>query len=75
MNSGVFYVIPLLVVLGLFFLMYSRTRDRRPGYTLSQPWTHDPILWAAVDEVLPGGGHHGHGSDEVSLGGGASGKW
>lgn len=76
MNSGVFYVIPLLVVLGLIYLMYSRTRDRRPTYTLSEPWTHEPILWAATDEVVPGGAHGAHEHENVvNVGGGASGRW
>jgi hypothetical protein len=75
-NSGVFYVIPLLVVLGLIYLMYSRTRDRRPTYTLSEPWTHEPILWAATDEVVPGGAHGAHEHENVvNVGGGASGRW
>ena len=76
MNPGVFLVIPLLAVLGLIFLIYTRTVDRRPTYTLSQPWTHEPILWAATDEVVPGGAHgdHEH-ANVVNVGGGASGRW
>ena len=80
MNSGVFLAIPLLAVLGLLFLMYSSTRDRRPVYTLSQPWTHEPILWAATDEVVPGGAHGAHDGahdheNVGTVGGGASGRW
>jgi hypothetical protein len=45
-----------------------------PTYKMSDPWTHPPILWAAVDEDV-GNGHAGHGAPEFSVGGGASGKW
>ncbi|MCI4675176.1 hypothetical protein K9U37_09865 [Mycolicibacterium litorale] len=55
--------------------MLSRKGNHPATYKLSEPWTHEPILWAAIDEVVPGGGPHGHGSDVVSVGGGASGKW
>ena len=42
---------------------------RRP-YSIPQPWTHAPILWAATDEVVPGGHPAG-----VNVGGGVSGRW
>jgi zinc transporter ZupT len=78
-NSAVIHLlfvgVPLAVVAILAALIFSRKGNHPATYKLSQPWTHEPILWAAVDEVIPGGGHHGHGSDEVSVGGGASGKW
>ena len=77
MNSGVLHVIPLLLVLGLIYVLYTRTGERRPTYSLSEPWTHEPILWAATDEVVPGGAHgahHGH-ENNVNVGGGASGRW
>lgn len=67
--------IPLLVLAVLAVLIYSRKGNHPATYKLSEPWTHSPILWAAVDEVIPGGGHHGQHSDEVGVGGGASGKW
>ncbi len=67
--------IPLLVVAILAALILPRKGNHPATYQLSEPWTHEPILWAAVDEVVPGGGHHGHGSDVVNVGGGASGKW
>jgi hypothetical protein len=63
----------VLLVLGLIYLIYSRTAERRPTYTLSEPWTHDPILWAATGEVVPGGDHE-H-ANVVNVGGGASGRW
>jgi len=66
----------VLLVLGLIYLIYSRTAERRPTYTLSEPWTHDPILWAATGEVVPGGAHGAHGHENVvNVGGGASGRW
>ena len=79
MNAAVIHLlfvgVPLAVLAILAALIFSRKGKHPATYTLSEPWTHEPILWAAVDEVIPGGGHHGHGSDEVSVGGGASGKW
>jgi len=78
-NSGVLHVVPVLVVLGLIYLIYSRTGDRPPTYTLSESWTYAPILWAATEEVVSGGGHHddqkrGH-ENIVNAGGGVSGRW
>ena len=55
-------------------LIFTRKGNHPRTYTLSEPWTHAPILWSATDEVVPGG-HHGHGAPEFSVGGGASGKW
>ena len=43
----------------LAVLIFSRKGPHPATYKLSEPWTHEPILWAAVDEVVPGGGHHG----------------
>ncbi|WP_443627147.1 aa3-type cytochrome oxidase subunit CtaJ [Candidatus Mycolicibacterium alkanivorans] len=79
MNAAVIHVlfvgVSLAVVAVLVALMLSRKGNHPATYKLSEPWTHEPILWAAIDEVVPGGGPHGHGSDVVSVGGGASGKW
>ena len=79
MNAAVIHLlfvgVPLAVVAVLAALIFSRKGNHPATYKLSEPWTHEPILWAAVDEAIPGGVHHGHGSDEVSVGGGASGKW
>ena len=79
MNAAVIHLlfagVPLAVVAILAALIFSRKGNHPATYKLSEPWTHEPILWAAVDEAIPGGAHHGHGSDEVSVGGGASGKW
>jgi hypothetical protein len=79
MNAAVIHLliagIPLAVLAILAALIFSRKGNHPATYTLSEPWTHEPILWAAVDETIPGGGHHGHGSAGVSVGGGASGTW
>ena len=78
MNIGeihaLFVGIPLAVVAVLAALIFSRKGNHPATYTLSEPWTHEPILWAATDEVV-GGAHHGHGTAEVGVGGGASGTW
>ena len=75
MPTGLMHAIPVVLVAALVFLIYRRAGDRQVEYTLSQPWTHAPILWAAVDEVVPGGGHHGGHGGELTVGGGASGRW
>ena len=67
--------IPLLLVVVLAVLIWSQPGPHPKTYTLSEPWTHPPILWAATDEVFGHGTHAGHGTSEVSVGGGASGKW
>jgi hypothetical protein len=64
--------IPLLVLLVLIALIWSRKGPHPATYKMSDPWTHAPILWAA-DEPADHG-HGGHGS-HLSVGGGASGKW
>jgi hypothetical protein len=70
-----FVGIPLLLVILLVALIWSRKGPHPATYQMSEPWTHPPILWAATDEVLGHGAHSGHGTSEVSVGGGASGKW
>lgn len=69
------HAIPVVIVAALVFLIYRRKGDGQAAYRLSQPWSHAPILWAAVDEVVPGGGHHGGHHGDVNVGGGASGRW
>ncbi|WP_197739980.1 hypothetical protein [Mycolicibacterium sp. P9-64] len=64
--------IPLLVLLVLIALIWSRKGPHPATYKLSEEWTHAPILWAA-DEPADHG-HGGHGS-HLTVGGGASGKW
>lgn len=77
MNKALLHGLPVLVVIGLIALIYFRSKGNRPPtYTLSQPWTHAPVLWSATDEAIPGSGHgHGHGETVLSVGGGASGGW
>jgi hypothetical protein len=72
--SALLYGLPVLLVIALIALIYSRGRKNRPTYRLSEPFTHEPLLWAATDEAIPGGGH-GHGGSALSVGGGASGHW
>lgn len=61
--------VPLVVLLILVALIFTRKGNRPATYTLSEDWTHDPILWAADEPA-----DHGHGS-HLTVGGGASGKW
>ena len=60
----------IAVLLVALVVLYLRAGKQRPSYRLTQKWTHAPILWAATDEVVPGG-HSG----DLSVGGGASGHW
>jgi hypothetical protein len=64
--------VPLLLLLVLIALIWSRKGPHPASYTLSEEWTHAPILWAA-DEPADHG-HGGHGL-HLTVGGGASGKW
>jgi hypothetical protein len=66
--------VPAGLVLLLAALIYRHKGPHPETYKLPDPWTHTPILWAATEERV-GGGHHGHGAAEFSVGGGASGKW
>ncbi len=81
MNDALLHGLPVIAVIAVIALIYRRTGKRPEPYRLSQPWTHEPILWAAVDEPIPAphGGHHSlqHGTAEstFSVGGGASGRW
>lgn len=70
-----FVVVPLGTLAILMLMIYARKGNHPKTYSLSEPWTHAPVLWTATDEAIPGhGGHGGHG-DELTVGGGASGKW
>lgn len=74
MSTGLIHGLPVvLFVLGV--VIYLRTAKRPAPYRLSEKWTGAPILWAAVDEAIPGGGQDGHGRSEIKVGGGASGGW
>ncbi len=68
-----FVGIPLLLVSVIAAIVFRHKGPHPATYKLSEKWTHEPILWAAVDEQFGAG--HGHGSHEVTIGGGASGKW
>lgn len=74
MSTGFLHAIPLVVVAVVVLLIYRPKGERPQTYRLSERWTHAPILWSAVDETVPGGGHGGHGH-HVNVGGGASGRW
>ncbi len=65
--------VPLLLVAVLSVLIFARKGPHPASYTLSEKWTDEPILWSSAENI--GGAHHGHGTTEVSVGGGASGKW
>lgn len=76
MPNALLHGLPVLLVIALIALIYVRGRKNQPAYRLSEPFTHEPILWAATDELIPGGGHgHGHGRSALTVGGGASGHW
>ena len=61
--------VPLLLALVLAALIFRRKGPHPATYTLSDEWTHEPILWASDEPA-----DHGHGS-HLTVGGGASGKW
>lgn len=73
MNSALLHGLPVALVVLVIALIYSRAGSRMAPYKLSQPWTHEPILWSAVEESLPA--EHPHGGSAFSVGGGASGRW
>ena len=73
-SNALLYGTPVLLVIALIAFLYSRGRKHRPTYRLSQPFTHEPILWSAVDEAVPSPGD-GHGGPALNVGGGASGHW
>jgi hypothetical protein len=62
-----------LVLAVLIVLIYRHKGPHPKTHNMSDPWTQEPILWAA-DEPADHG-HGGHGSHPLTIGGGASGKW
>lgn len=77
MKTALLHGLPVLVIVALIALLYFRRGNQPPTYTLSQPWTRDPILWAATSEVIPAShqAHGDHSASAVNVGGGASGRW
>jgi hypothetical protein len=61
--------VPLLVLFVLVVLIFRRKGPHPATFTMTDEWTHEPILWAADEPA-----DHGHGS-HLTVGGGASGKW
>lgn len=64
--------VPLALFLVLMAVFMTRKGPHPETYSLSEKWTHAPILWAAEEPADHGhGGHDSH----LTVGGGASGKW
>ncbi len=65
--------VPLLITFILAALIWGVGKNRKgphpESYKMSDPWTHEPILWAADEPAA-----HGH-AHPLTIGGGASGKW
>lgn len=78
MNSPLLHAlylgVPLALLVVLALLIFSGKSNHPATYRMSEPWSYGPLLWAATDEALRGYGH-GHGHAEVTVGGGASGRW
>lgn len=70
-----FVGIPLLLLVVLAALIWSRKGPHPATYQLSESWTHPPILWAAIDENVGGAHSEKTAKTEFSVGGGASGAW
>lgn len=62
-----------MLFLVLAVMIYRHKGPHPATYKMSDPWTHEPILWAA--EEPQDHGHGGHDAHVVTIGGGASGKW
>lgn len=73
MSDALLHGLLVLAVVGLVALIYARSGKRADTYRLGQPWTHEPILWSATGERLQS--NHGHAHGELTIGGGASGRW
>lgn len=71
MSTGLTHGLPV-VLLALIVVIYLRSGKRPAPYRLSEKWTEPPVLWSAVDESIPEGSAS---AGEVSVGGGASGRW
>ena len=65
--------VPLGITLVLIALIWRGGKNKGPHpatYKMSEPWTHEPILWAADEPGFPRPWH-----TALTIGGGASGKW
>lgn len=74
----IFGGIPLVIygaIAGLSYLGKPLPGEKPAHYELGQPWTQDPVLWSATDEVIGHGHHGGHGAAAELIGGRASGKF
>ncbi|AVP69272.1 MULTISPECIES: hypothetical protein [Prescottella] len=74
----IFVGIPVLViaiVAGLSFMTKKSPGFVPTEYRLGERWTHQPVLWSAVDEVTTHGHHAAHAVGADAIGGSASGKW
>lgn len=67
-----FVLVPLALALVLAPFIWRGKGQHPETYKMSDPWTHEPILWAGAEPVAHGHGAHG---DHLTVGGGASGKW
>jgi hypothetical protein len=64
--------VPLALTAILAALIWRGKGPHPATYKLSEPWTHEPILWAADEPAVHG---HSAGHSPLTIGGGASGKW
>jgi hypothetical protein len=78
----IFVVLPTAitaVVAALSMLGKKYAGTAPTHYDLRAPWTHEPVLWSAADEVTTHTHHGGHAAIEAApanlIGGTASGKW
>lgn len=73
LTHSLFVLVPLALTAILAVLIWGVGKNRKgphpATYTMSQPWTHAPILWAADEPAS-----HGH-DHPLTIGGGASGTW
>lgn len=56
--------IPVLLVVALSVLIWSRKGPHPASYKLGEKWTHPPILWAAIGEEV---GHSHGGARHVGI--------
>jgi hypothetical protein len=71
LTHALFILVPLGITLVLIALIWRGKNPHPASYKLTEPWTHEPILWASDEPADHSGGH----SPPLTIGGGASGKW